>query len=54
MFASSAYLKRLLEMREQGYGTNIKNIVMFDTEEESELLKQQAICQYNINVYTLD
>jgi len=42
MFISSAYLKKMLGMRDQGYATFIKNIVMFDTDDESMALKQRA------------
>ena len=42
MFVSSPYLKKMLGMREQGLATHIKNIVMFDTNEESVALRQRA------------
>ena len=42
MFVTGPYLKKMLGMRDQGYATFIKNIVMFDTDEESMALKQRA------------
>lgn len=54
MFISSAYLKKMLDMRDQGYATFIKNIVMFDTDDESMALKQRASNDYQIRVFTLD
>ena len=42
MFVSSPYLKKMLGMRDQGLATHIKNIVMFDTNEESVALRQRA------------
>lgn len=42
MFLTAPYLKKMLGMRDQGYATHIKNIVMFDTDEESVALRQRA------------
>ena len=54
MFLTAPYLKKMLGMRDQGYATHIKNIVMFDTDEESMALKQRAQNEYQIRVFTLD
>jgi hypothetical protein len=54
MFVSSPYLKKMLGMRDQGYATFIKNIVMFDTDAESQELRQRAQNDYQIRVFTLD
>ena len=35
MFVSCAYLKKMLDMRDNGYARYIKNIVMLDTDAES-------------------
>ena len=43
MFVSSFYLKRLLDMRDQGYATHVRNIVMFDCDEQSDLDKFLSI-----------
>ena len=51
MFISAEYLKKMLDMRTNGYGTFIKNIVMFDLNEETEALKNRAINEFGIKVY---
>lgn len=54
MFVSAPYLKKLLNMRDQGFGEHIKSIVLFDTDQESLALKERALNDYQINVYTLE
>ena len=54
MFVTAAYLKKMLGMRDQGLATFIKNIVLFDTDQESMTLMQRAKNEYQIRVFTLD
>ena len=42
IFCTAAYLKKILDMRRQGFATIIRNIVMFDDNEESLALRNEA------------
>ena len=53
MFVSAPYLKKILGMREQGYCTYIKNIVMFDSNADTPANKQRAESEFGIRVFTL-
>ena len=39
MFVTAPYLKKILGMRDQGFAKSIKNVIMFDTDEESQALR---------------
>lgn len=54
MFVSAPYLKKIIGMREQGYCTFIKNIVMFDTNADTPAIKQRAESEFGIRVFTID
>jgi len=55
LFISKEYLTKLIDMRGKGLATHIKNIVLFDSEEDAEItaLKAQAMSN-QIRVLTLD
>ena len=42
MFVSAAYLKKMLNMREAGLAVHIKNIILFDSDGDTEEQKQRA------------
>jgi long-chain acyl-CoA synthetase len=54
MFCTAPYLKKILGMREQGMATQIKNVVMFDTDAETVALTTRATAEFQIRVFTLD
>lgn len=54
MFVSTAYLAKILNLKEQGMATYVRNIVMFDTDDQTLALKERAQNEFSMRVFTLD
>ena len=54
MFCTAPYLKKILDLREQGLAAYIKNIVLFDVDADTAVLRQRASSEFQIKVHFLE